>query len=81
MAENDPHPGIRHKMVRLLIENPPFERAHKHRLDKPDLVHRIWSLIKYVFKLFCKKFLLLVHFIKFFFAPTIFANYLSTLQL
>lgn len=47
MAEMDPHPGIRHRLVRLMVENPPFERAHKHRLDKPDLVDRIWNLIKY----------------------------------
>lgn len=46
MAEMDPHPGIRHRLVRLMVENPPFERAHKHRLDKPDLVDRIWNLIK-----------------------------------
>ncbi|KAJ8680194.1 hypothetical protein QAD02_015981 [Eretmocerus hayati] len=45
MAENDPHPGVRHRLVRLLIENPPFEKAHKHRLDTPELVHRIWNLI------------------------------------
>lgn len=47
MAEMDPHPGVRHRLVRLMVENPPFERAHKHRLDKPDLVDRIWNLIKY----------------------------------
>jgi len=47
MAEMDPHPGVRYKLVRLMVENPPFERAHKHRLDKPDLVDRIWNLIKY----------------------------------
>lgn len=46
MAESDPHPGVRHKLVRLIVENPPFERAHKHRVDKPDLVDRIWNLIK-----------------------------------
>ncbi|KAL6435232.1 hypothetical protein ACFW04_005360 [Cataglyphis niger] len=45
MAEMDPHPGIRHRLVRLMVENPPFERAHKHRLDRPDLVDRIWNLI------------------------------------
>ncbi|XP_012265791.1 transcription initiation factor TFIID subunit 2 isoform X2 [Athalia rosae] len=45
MAEMDPHPGIRHRLVRLIVQNPPFERAHKHRLDKPDLVDRIWNLI------------------------------------
>lgn len=47
MAEMDPHPGVRHRLVRLMVENPPFERAHKHRLDRPDLVDRIWNLIKY----------------------------------
>lgn len=45
MAEMDPHPGIRHRLVRLMVENPPFEKAHKHRLDKPELVDRIWNLI------------------------------------
>lgn len=44
----DPHPGVRHRLVRLMVENPPFERAHKHRLDRPELVDRIWNLIKYV---------------------------------
>lgn len=48
MAEMDPHPGVRHRLVRLMVENPSFEKAHKHRLDKPDLVDRIWNLIKYV---------------------------------
>lgn len=52
MAENDPHPAIRHKLVRLMVENPPFERAHKHRLDKPELVNRIWNLIKFVLTFF-----------------------------
>lgn len=48
MIEMDPHPGVRHRLVRLMVENPPFERAHKHRLDRPELVDRIWNLIKYV---------------------------------
>ena len=46
MAENDPDPGLRHQLVRLIVDNPPFEKAHKHRLDQPNLVHRIWNLIK-----------------------------------
>lgn len=46
MAENDPHPGVRHQLVRLMVENPPFKRCVKHRLDKPELVDRIWNLIK-----------------------------------
>lgn len=45
MAETDPHPGVRHRLVRLMVENPPFERGHKHHLDKPELVDRIWNLI------------------------------------
>lgn len=48
MIEMDPHPGVQHRLVRLMVENPPFERAHKHRLDRPELVDRIWNLIKYV---------------------------------
>lgn len=49
IAENDPDPGVRHKLVRMLILNPPFERAYRHRLDTADLVDRIWTNIKYNF--------------------------------
>lgn len=52
MIEADPHPGVRHRLVRLMVENPPFERAHKHRLDRCELVDRIWNLAKYVDQLF-----------------------------
>ncbi|KAK0171350.1 hypothetical protein PV328_009091 [Microctonus aethiopoides] len=45
MAETDPHPGIRHRLVRLMVENPPFEKSFKHRLDRVELVDRIWNLI------------------------------------
>lgn len=45
LIENDPDPQVRHRLVRLLIENPPFDRAHKHRLDKVELVERLWSLM------------------------------------
>jgi len=47
MAEMDPHPGVRHRLIRLMVKNPPFEKAHKHRLDQPNLVHRIWNSMKY----------------------------------
>lgn len=46
LIENDPDPGIRHRLVRLLTLNPPFERAHQQRLDIPDLVDRIWTNVK-----------------------------------
>ncbi|XP_025837308.1 transcription initiation factor TFIID subunit 2 isoform X2 [Agrilus planipennis] len=42
-VENDPDPGLKHKLVRMLIMNPPFERAHRHRLDVPQIVDRIWN--------------------------------------
>ena len=45
IAKHDKHPGVRHRLVRLLVENPPFDRAHKHPLDRPELVDTIWELI------------------------------------
>jgi hypothetical protein len=48
LAENDPEPAVRYQLVRMLVENPPFERAHKHRLDKEELAERLWNLIKLV---------------------------------
>jgi transcription initiation factor TFIID subunit 2 len=46
IAENDPEPAVRHQLIRMLVENPPFERSHKHRLDKEELAERLWNLIK-----------------------------------
>jgi hypothetical protein len=48
LAENDPEPSVRHQLIRMLVENPPFERSHKHRLDKEELVERLWNLSKWV---------------------------------
>ncbi|KAF7989013.1 hypothetical protein HCN44_007323 [Aphidius gifuensis] len=45
MIDMDPHPGVRHKLVRLMVDNPPFERARNHHLDTPELVERIWTLM------------------------------------
>ncbi|GJQ75752.1 putative zinc ion binding protein [Trypoxylus dichotomus] len=45
IAENDPDPGVKHRLVRMLILNPPFDRATRHRLDTVDLVDRIWTNI------------------------------------
>jgi transcription initiation factor TFIID subunit 2 len=46
ILESDPDPMARHHLARLLIENPPFERAHRHRLDKEELVERVWNNMK-----------------------------------
>lgn len=42
LIETDPDPMVKHKLLRLLSDNPPFERAHQHRLDRPHLVERLW---------------------------------------
>ena len=48
MVETDPDPRVRHLLLRMLIERPPFKRAQRHRLDIPDLVDRLWDNMKYV---------------------------------
>lgn len=49
---HDPDPGVRHALVRMLCNNPPFQRSlntpSRHRLDKEDLVHKLWLTFKYV---------------------------------
>ncbi|VEN52251.1 unnamed protein product, partial [Callosobruchus maculatus] len=45
ILENDPDPGLKHKLASLLISNPPFKRAHRGRCDVPELVERIWGNI------------------------------------
>ncbi|CAH0692502.1 unnamed protein product [Chilo suppressalis] len=42
-VESDPDPCVRHGLARLLISNPPFERAQRHRLDTEAVVHRLWN--------------------------------------
>lgn len=46
IAENDPDHMVRHKLLRMMIENPPFQQSQRHRLDKEDLVERLWMNIK-----------------------------------
>ncbi|XP_001664244.2 transcription initiation factor TFIID subunit 2 [Aedes aegypti] len=43
MLETDPDPMARHKLGRLLIENLPFDKGNKHRLDREELALRIWN--------------------------------------
>lgn len=45
LLETDPDPMLKHRLLRLLIDNPPFERAHQHRLDRPHLVERLWMMM------------------------------------
>ena len=45
MIEKDPVPRIRHILIRLLVDKPPFEKAQHHRNDRKELVERLWSLM------------------------------------
>lgn len=49
IIEKDPVPRIRHILIRLLVNNPPFEKARHHRNDKKELVERLWSLMNSAF--------------------------------
>lgn len=46
LLETDPDPMARHSLARLLIDNPPFERVQRHKLDREELVERIWNNMK-----------------------------------
>ncbi|XP_068149073.1 transcription initiation factor TFIID subunit 2 [Drosophila tropicalis] len=45
LLETDPDPAARHGLAQLLIDNPPFTRESRSRLDKPNLVERLWYSI------------------------------------
>ena len=46
LLETDPDPIARHALARLLIENPPFTKGQRSRLDKDQLAERIWANMK-----------------------------------
>ncbi|CAD7003650.1 unnamed protein product [Ceratitis capitata] len=42
-VKTDPDPAARHALAQLLIDNPPFTReSRSSRLDRPELVERLW---------------------------------------
>ncbi|KAH8242480.1 hypothetical protein KR032_007720, partial [Drosophila birchii] len=45
LLETDPDPAARHALAQLLIDNPPFTRDSRSRLDKANLVDRLWASI------------------------------------
>lgn len=45
LLETDPDPAARHALAQLLIDNPPFTRDSRSRLDRPNLVDRLWLSI------------------------------------
>ncbi|XP_037931409.1 transcription initiation factor TFIID subunit 2 [Teleopsis dalmanni] len=45
LLETDPDPAARHALAQLLIDDPPFMKESKSRLDRPELVERLYDLI------------------------------------
>ena len=48
LVEQDPVPLVRHRLLRMLVDNPPFEKNRAHKNDTPALVERLWKMMKYV---------------------------------
>ena len=46
IVEKDPVPFVRHKLLRMLVDNPPFDKNRGHRNDNHPLVERTWKLMK-----------------------------------
>lgn len=46
LVEADPDPGLRHQLAQMLVRQPPFQRAHRSKLDEPQLAERLWGNIK-----------------------------------
>jgi len=45
LIERDPVPFVRHKLLRMLVDNPPFDKNRDHRNDTHALVERLWKLM------------------------------------
>lgn len=47
LLSNDPDALSRHKLARLLIDNPPFTKQQRNsKLERDELVEYIWSNMK-----------------------------------
>ncbi|XP_078698884.1 transcription initiation factor TFIID subunit 2-like [Branchiostoma floridae x Branchiostoma belcheri] len=44
-VENDPIPYVRHKLLQLLLKNPPFTPKEDSKLNKESLVERLWTTL------------------------------------
>ena len=50
IIENDLEPRVRHQLLLMLAQHPPFERGRGHPLDTKSVMERLWKLMKYVIK-------------------------------
>ena len=46
IIENDPEARVRHQLLLMLAQNPPFEKGRGSPLDTVAVVHRLWKLMK-----------------------------------
>ena len=46
IVEKDTVPFVRHKLLRMMVDNPPFDKNKGHRNDTNELVQRLWKLMK-----------------------------------
>lgn len=47
LLESDPDKAARHRLARLLIDNPPFSPNRKNpKLDREELTERLWQQMK-----------------------------------
>lgn len=49
IIENDPEPRVRHQLLIMLAQHPPFERGRGNPLDTIPVMERLWKLMKYLF--------------------------------
>jgi transcription initiation factor TFIID subunit 2 len=46
IIENDPEPRVRHQLLLMLAEHPPFEKGRGSHLDTIPVMERLWKLMK-----------------------------------
>ena len=55
IIENDPEPRVRHQLLLMLAQHPPFERGRGHPLDTTSVMERLWKLMKYaIIVIYCE---------------------------
>ena len=46
LVENDAEPYVRHRVLEMMIDCPPFRRKEESNLNTHSLVHRLWAMMK-----------------------------------
>ena len=70
IIENDPEPRVRHQLLLMLAQHPPFERGRGHPLDTTSVMEKLWKLMKYAIIVIYCEFQMMTFFL-FFFVATV----------